>query len=116
MERMQETGDEAVNDVEQVPPKGPRTRRGRAPVPDEPVGKSTCTGVRQVLVIAGATVIGWIAAVDEKPWWRWVWDAVTTGFADTDRYEVDWRLFLSAVALGVAVARWLAGRQRRKDE
>ena len=65
-----------------------------------------------MLVIAGATVVGWIAAVDEKPWWRWVWDAVSTGFEDTDRFEVDWRLFLSAVALGVAVARWLAGRGR----
>ena len=61
-----------------------------------------------MLVIAGATVVGWIAAVDEKPWWRWVWDAVSTGFEDTDRFEVDWRLFLSAVALGVAMARWLA--------
>jgi hypothetical protein len=64
------------------------------------------------VVIVGATVIGWIAAVDEKPWWRWMWDAVSSGFSDTERYTVDWRLFLSAVALGVAVARWLAGRGR----
>ena len=116
MERTHDPGAEAVSDGEQVRPKGPRTRRGRAPVPDEPVDKSTCMGVRQVLVIVGATVIGWIAAVDEKPWWRWVWDAVSTGFEDTDRFEVDWRLFLSAVALGVALARWLAGRGRQKDE
>jgi hypothetical protein len=54
-------------------------------------------------------------AVDPKPWCLWLWDAVSTGFADTDRYTVDWRLFLSVVALGVALARWLAGRVR-KDE
>ena len=102
MEREQEDGAEA-GDREAVPPSGTP--------PDQTAGRRG-TGTRQVLVIAGATVIGWIAAVDEKPWWRWMWDAVSTGFEDTDRYTVDWRLFLSAVALGVAVARWLAGRGR----
>ena len=100
---MREVGAEADSTEGQVPPT------------DDLAGRAG-TGTRQVLVIAGATVIGWIAAVDEKPWWRWVWDAVSTGFEDTDRFEVDWRLFLSAVALGVALARWLAGRQRRKDQ
>ena len=107
MKRTNEVGAEAVIEGEQVPPTGTPT--------DDVAGRPN-TGARQVLVIAGATVIGWIAAVEEKPWWRWVWDAVSTGFSDTDRYTVDWRLFLSAVALGVAVARWLAGRGRRKDE
>ena len=102
-ERVREVGAEADSTEGQVPPT------------DDLAGRAG-TGTRQVLVIAGATVIGWIAAVDEKPWWRWVWDAVSTGFEDTDRFEVDWRLFLSAVALGVALARWLAGRQRRKDQ
>jgi hypothetical protein len=74
------------------------------------------SGPSQALVIAGAAVLGWLMAVDEKPWWLWLWDAVRTGFEDTSGYAVDWRLFLSVVALGVAVARWLAGRQRRKDE
>ena len=107
MERTNVVGAEADREREPVAPTGAVT---------DDVAKQTGTGTRQVLVIAGATVIGWIAAVDEKPWWRWVWDAVSTGFEDTDRFEVDWRLFLSAVALGVAVARWLAGRGRRKDE
>ena len=106
MEREQDDSAEA-GDRGEVPRAGPST--------DGMAGRPG-TGTRQVLVIVGATVIGWIAAVDEKPWWRWVWDAVTSGFSDTDRYTVDWRLFLSAVALGVAVARWLAGRQRRKDQ
>jgi hypothetical protein len=43
-------------------------------------------------------------------------DAVSTGFTDTDRYTVDWRPFLSAVALGVAVARWLAERGKEAQE
>ena len=109
MERMREVGAEADSTEERVLPKG---------TPTDDAAVRTGTGTRQVLVIAGATVIGWIAAVDEKPWWRWVWDAVSTGFEDTDRYTVDWRLFLSVVALGVAVARWLAGRGRegRKSE
>ena len=102
MERMREVGAEADSTEGQAPPTGTPTGR-------------TGTGTRQVLVIVRATVIGWIAAVDEKPWWRWVWDAVSTGFSDTDRYTVDWRLFLSAVALGVALARWLAGRRRTKE-
>jgi hypothetical protein len=85
------------------------------PIPPGDEAGPTGTGMRQVLVIAAATVIGWVAAVDDKPWWRWMWDAVSTGFTDTDRYTVDWRLFLSAVALGVALARWLAGRGRTKE-
>ena len=104
MEREQTDGAEA-GDRGAVPPTGP---------PTDDMAERPGTGMRQVLVIAGATVIGWIAAIDEKPWWRWAWDAVSTGFSDTDRYTVDWRLFLSAVALGVAVARWLAGRGRTK--
>ena len=51
---------------------------GQVPPTDDTAGR-TGTGTRQVLVIAGATVVGWIAAVDEKPWWRLVWDAVSTG-------------------------------------
>ena len=69
MKRTHETGAEAVSEGEQVPPAGTST--------DFMAGR-TGTGTRQVLVIVGATVIGWIAAVDEKPWWRWVWDAVST--------------------------------------
>ena len=103
MKRTNEIGREADNERQPVPPKG---------MPTDDVARRCGTGTRQVLVIAGATVVGWIAAVDEKPRWRWVWDAVSTGFEDTDRFEVDWRLFLSAVALGVAMARWLAGRGR----
>ena len=109
MKRTHETGADAVSESEQVLPTGTTT--------DDTAGR-TGTGARQVLVIAGATVVGWIAAVDEKPWWRWVWDAVSTGFEDTDRFEVDWRLFVAVVALGVTLARWLAGRGRegRKGE
>ena len=106
MERTHKKDAEAVNDDEQVPPMG---------TPTDNTAARTGTGTRQVLVIAAATVIGWIAAVDEKPWWRWLWDAVSTGFEDTDRYTVDWRLFRSSVALGVAVARWLAGRGREEQ-
>ena len=62
MERTREVGAEADSTEGQVPPT------------DDTAGR-TGTGTRQVLVIAGATVVGWIAAVDEKPWWRWVWES-----------------------------------------
>ena len=107
MERTHEVGAEADSTEGQVPPTGTPTMTGRA----------TGTGARQVLVIAGATVIGWIAAVDEKPWWRWVWDAVSTGFEDTDRYR--WTGGCSCRSSRWAWpwrGGWRGGEGRRKDE
>ena len=89
-----------------------KQRRGGPPPADAEVNEARRSGPSQALVIAGAVVLGWLMAVDEKPWWLWLWDAASTGFEETSVYTVDWRLFLSVVALGVAVARWLAGRGR----
>jgi hypothetical protein len=108
MRRSRDTDAEIVSDA----PGGQR-RAEAGPMNDATVG-GTASGPSQALVIAGAVVVGWLMAVDPKPWWLWLWDAASTGFADTDRYAVDWRLFLSVVALGVALARWLAGRGRGK--
>jgi len=63
----------------------------------------------QGLVVAGSLLVADVVATEEKPWWRWGWDAVASCGADTSHYTVSWPLWLLVVAAGIALA-WKVGR------
>jgi len=75
--------------------------------------------------VAGSVFIADLVAVEEKSWWRWAWDAVTSFGADTShyvvhmtpdsRYSAIWPLWLGIVAVGAVVA-WRVGRQVRRAD
>jgi hypothetical protein len=52
------------------------------------------------LIVAASVFVADLVAVEEKPWYRWLWDAATSLGADTSHYVVHWRLWLLIVTGG----------------
>jgi len=97
---------------------GDAVRRNAVLLELRPLARLTCDhdeGPEEVIVVGASLVLAYVLALEEKAMWRWAWDAVSSGFTDTSRYWIDWRAFLSVLACGVGVARWMAcaGRERR---
>jgi hypothetical protein len=63
------------------------------------------------LIVAGSLCLADLVTVEQKPWYRWARDAMTSLGADTSHYVVHWPLWLLIVALGIVVA-WLAFARR----
>ena len=59
----------------------------------------------QGTIVAGSVLVADLIATEEKPRWRWAWDAVTTCGADSSHYAVSWPLWLLIVAMGFVLAR-----------
>jgi len=56
--------------------------RSRQPAPRPSLLGRLTTLAAQGLVVAGSVLIADLVAVDEKPWYRWAWDALTSWGAD----------------------------------
>jgi hypothetical protein len=42
--------------------------------------------------------------IDEKPWWQWSWELVTSGFDKPSHYIYNWPMILTILTIGVVLA------------
>jgi hypothetical protein len=90
-----------------------RTVQAEQPAPRPSLLGRLTTLAARGLVVAGSVLVADLVAVDEKPRYRWAWDALTSWGTDTTHYVVNWPLWLVVVAAGVAFA-WRVGRHARR--
>ena len=78
-------------------PNRPTERRG------QPIVRFS-RSLRQLAVLSGTVVLIMLWGIDEKPWWQWSWELVTSGFDKPSHYIYNWPMILTILTIGVVLA------------
>ena len=61
----------------------------------------------------GAFLVADLVAVEEKPWWRWAWDAGTSLGLHSSHYVVHWPAYLLVIRAALVLVGFARRRRRQ---